>query len=45
MSPHPDEVRLEAEPGDRFACSTNLWKSSTFNGGHGPMKSVIAARS
>ena len=41
MPPHPDEVRIQAEPGDLFVYSGQLWKSSTFNGGQTPMKSMI----
>lgn len=40
MPPHPDEVRIEADPGDLFVYSAQLWKSSTFNGGHEPLKGL-----
>ena len=41
MPPHPDEVRIDAEPGDVLVYSAHLWKSSTFNGGQGPVKSLL----
>ena len=43
MPPHPDEVRVEGEPGDVFVYSGHLWKSATFNGGHEPVKSLLVA--
>lgn len=43
MPPHPDEVRIEGEPGDVFVYSGHLWKSATFNGGHEPVKSLLVA--
>jgi ectoine hydroxylase-related dioxygenase (phytanoyl-CoA dioxygenase family) len=41
MPPHPDEVRIEAEPGDMLVYSPHLWKSATFNGGFEPCKSLL----
>lgn len=43
MPPHPDEVRIEGEPGDVFVYSGHLWKSATFNGGREPVKSLLVA--
>lgn len=43
MPPHPDEVRIEGEPGDVFVYSSHLWKSATFNGGTQPCKSLLVA--
>lgn len=33
MPPQPDEVRMEAEPGDLIIHSSHLWKSMTLNAG------------
>lgn len=41
MPPHPDEVRIEAEPGDVFVYAAHLWKSGTFNGGLEPSKCLL----
>lgn len=41
MSPHPDEDRVEAGPGDVIVYAEQLWKSSTFNGGMDPLKCVL----
>lgn len=41
MPPHPDEVRVEADPGDLLVYSAQLWKSGTFNGGLEPTKSLL----
>ena len=41
MPPHPDEVRVEADPGDLIVYSAQLWKSGTFNGGLEPTKSLL----
>lgn len=41
MSPHPDEDRIEAHPGDVIVYSDQLWKSGTFNGGADPLKCVL----
>lgn len=41
MSPHPDEDRTEAHPGDVIVYSEQLWKSGTFNGGVDPLKCVL----
>ena len=40
MPPHPDEVRIDAEPGDVIVHSSHVWKSATFNGGQEPRKAV-----
>ncbi|HEX7168848.1 MAG TPA: phytanoyl-CoA dioxygenase family protein [Acidimicrobiales bacterium] len=40
MPPHPEEVRVEAEPGDVIVHSSHVWKSATFNGGHAPRRAV-----
>lgn len=41
MPPHPDEIRIEAEPGDLLVYSAHLWKSATFNGGLEPTKCLL----
>jgi ectoine hydroxylase-related dioxygenase (phytanoyl-CoA dioxygenase family) len=41
MPPHPDEVRLEGEPGDLFVYEGHLWKSATFNGGVAPVRTLL----
>lgn len=41
MSPHTDEDRTEAYPGDVIVYSEQLWKSGTFNGGVDPLKCVL----
>lgn len=41
MPPHPEEVRIEAVPGDVIVYSPNLFKSGTFNGGNEPTKCVL----
>lgn len=41
MPPHPDEVRVEANPGDLLVYSAQLWKSGTFNGGIEPTKCLL----
>ena len=33
MPPQPDEIRMEAEPGDLIIHSQHLWKSMTLNAG------------
>jgi ectoine hydroxylase-related dioxygenase (phytanoyl-CoA dioxygenase family) len=33
MPPQPDEIRMEADPGDLIIHSRHLWKSMTLNGG------------
>ena len=38
MAPHPDEVRVETDPGDLLVYDALLWKSGTFNGGTEPLK-------
>jgi ectoine hydroxylase-related dioxygenase (phytanoyl-CoA dioxygenase family) len=41
MRPHRDEERIEADPGDVIVYSDQLWKSSTFNAGAEPLKSLL----
>ncbi len=41
MPPHPDEVLVEADPGDLLVYSAQLWKSGTFNGGLEPLKCLL----
>ena len=40
MAPHPDEVRVETDPGDLLVYDALLWKSGTFNGGTEPSKAL-----
>lgn len=37
MAPHPEEVRVETDPGDLLVYDAALWKSATFNGGTEPV--------
>lgn len=41
MPPHPNEIRIEADPGDLIVYSAQLWKSGTFNGGLEPRKCLL----
>jgi len=41
MPPHPDEVRINAEPGDLVVYSPQLWMSGTFNGGVERLSSLL----
>lgn len=43
MPPHPEEVRIDAEPGDVLVYSADLWKSATFNAGTEALKSLWIA--
>lgn len=41
MTPHPDEERVDADPGDVLVYSPHLWKSETFNGGLEPRSCLL----